>query len=131
MQASFCGLVDDMVVVSVFEFDDLALHYKLINCKINQMSGYIDNSKFRRMITNRPALSLIPSARPKVFAQYLGMNWFISLSFIAVAGIFFFHLNERLKLPVEPTKTTKKFAFESDPYSGKVHCTYKSIPYKQ
>jgi hypothetical protein len=28
-------------------------------------------------------------------------------------------------------KTTKKFNFESDPYTGKVKCTYTDVPNKQ
>lgn len=52
------------------------------------MSGFIDNTKYKNMIKNRPPLSLIPNINPSAYSGYLGINAFGALAFASLLGIF-------------------------------------------
>lgn len=94
------------------------------------MSGYIDNSKYKQMIANRPTLSLIPSIKPKVYGQYLGINWYSFIIFASFLGIAAYKQTNDLT-SLRTYNTRKNFSFEADPYSSKVSCSYKDAAYTQ
>ncbi len=52
------------------------------------MSGFIDNTKYKNMIKNRPPLSLIPNIKPSVYSGYLGLNIFAGLTVASLLAIF-------------------------------------------
>ena len=94
------------------------------------MHRFPDNSKYTAMVLNRPSLNLIPESNKRILAQGLGIRTMIlggiaSLSYIVLYK--YFVENSSLYL----IKTKKKFNFESDPYTGKVKCTYTDVPNKQ
>jgi hypothetical protein len=82
-----------------------------------------DDSKFMRMIKNRPAASLIPHANKRIIIQRFGSTAFAQLILLGLlGGIAFQEMKELHSMRLYDTR--KKFQFKGDPYSGKVHCTY-------
>ena len=94
------------------------------------MSGYIDNSKYKQMIANRPLLSILPSVKPKVYSQYLGLNWYALIVVSSILGIAAYKQSNDLT-SMKTYNTRKNFSFEADPYSSKVSCSFKDAPYTQ
>jgi hypothetical protein len=82
------------------------------------------------MIKNRPALSTLPKVNNSVMGQQLGFKAGISAGLFGFAAILIYkiYLNN---FSLELYKTKKQFAFESDPYSGKVRCSYTEVPNRQ
>jgi hypothetical protein len=86
-----------------------------------------DNSKFEKMVNNRPPLSILPQVNKRIVAQYLARNVYLKVAFFLTGSIFLykFYVNANSAPFV---KTRKSFSFEADPYSGKVSCSYKDVP---
>lgn len=46
-----------------------------------------DNSKFEKMVRNRPPASILPSANKRLVAQYLGRSVFAATAFAALGSV--------------------------------------------
>lgn len=86
-----------------------------------------DNSKFEKMVRNRPPLSILPTINKRVVSQYLARNLFFQTAFFLTGAIFLykFYVNANSAPFI---KSRKSFSFEADPYSGKVSCAYRDVP---
>jgi hypothetical protein len=81
------------------------------------------------MISSRPNPALIPHANRRILSELLGTRVFTSCIFAAFLGsVLLLQMREHLSFKLY--KTQKTFTFKSDPYSGKVNCTYRVVPYK-
>jgi hypothetical protein len=92
--------------------------------------GYIDNSKYKEMIRKRPALNLLAKPNTRVLTNALGMNVFVTFVAVSIFGIVLY----KQMLGLNATyifDQRKQFTFEVDPFSNKVHCTWKDVPYTQ
>lgn len=85
-----------------------------------------DNSKFEKMVKNRPALSLLPPVNKRLVAQFMSRSFYMTAAFVSIVSIlgYKFVLNSN-SIPF--LRTRKNFRFESDPYSGKVRCSYNDV----
>jgi hypothetical protein len=94
------------------------------------MTGFVDNSKYLTMIKNRPSLGAIPKINKRILTQSLAHNIFFGVALLSISTIFLLRFRNNAKS--EPlTKVRKDFNFETDPFSGKVSCTYKTVPNRQ
>ena len=86
-----------------------------------------DNSKFEKMVKNRPPLSILPTVNKRIVSQYLARNIYFQTAFALTGAIFIykFFVNANSAPFV---KSRLSFAFESDPYTGKVSCNVSSVP---
>jgi len=86
-----------------------------------------DNSKFERMVSNRPPVSILPTVNKRLISQFTARSLFAAGVLAAFGGIFlykfFLNANSRPFL-----KSRKAFRWESDPYTGQVSCTYQEQP---
>ena len=85
-----------------------------------------DNSKFERMVSNRPPLSIAPPANKRLISQYFGRNVY----FLTSAGLLGFIFLHKFFININSapyTKSRKAFSFECDPYSGKVSCNFRDV----
>ena len=89
-----------------------------------------DNSKFERMISNRPPLSILPSVNKRIVSQYIARSFFAKGALLLLGPIFIYKFYVNLN-SAPFLKTRKTFNFEADPYSGKVKCTYQDVPNHQ
>jgi hypothetical protein len=81
------------------------------------------------MIKNRPNASILPHPNRRILAELLGMRTFTFFSFAAfLGGVLLLHTREQLSHKLYNTR--KVFKFKTDPYSGKINCTFKELPYK-
>ena len=86
-----------------------------------------DNSKFEKMIKNRPSTALLPSVNKRLVSQYLARSTFAGVSFVILSGVFVYKFV--LNANSGPfLKSRRSFTFESDPYSGKVRCDHREVP---
>ena len=89
-----------------------------------------DNSKFEKLVRNRPPLSVLPPPNKRLVSQFLARSLFTTTSFILCGSIFLykFYINANSE-PI--LKTRKEFSFEADPYSSQVSCNHRDIPNRQ
>ena len=94
------------------------------------MTNIPDNSKYERMIKNRPNLSIVPKPNKRLISQMVGRSLFINAAFMSAFSILVFKgIVNFNSLPF--MKTRKNFVFETDPYSGEIKCKYNDVPYVQ
>ena len=87
------------------------------------MQNFQDNSKFINMIKNRPELTAIPAANKRILAQKVGITGFIMFGLVSLSSLLAYkYFVDASSLHL--VKTRKAFTFESDPYTGKVKCSY-------
>jgi hypothetical protein len=53
------------------------------------MVQFTDNSKFQKMIFNKPSLSLIPGVNKRIIAQSIGFNYFAVISIFSIGVLLF------------------------------------------
>lgn len=95
-----------------------------------RLFGFTDDTQYLNMIKNRPKLSIVPAANKRIIMQRAGTSFFISALVGAILLPITINLGRDMFSPIlYPTR--KSFEFKSDPYSGKVHCTYQDVGYKQ
>ena len=89
-----------------------------------------DNTKFERMIQNRPPASILPSVNKRLLSQFKARTIFTTAAFATATAVLLykFLLNANSK-PL--LKNRKSFRWESDPYTGQVSCNYRDIPNDQ
>ena len=89
-----------------------------------------DNSKYERLVRNRPPLSVAPSVNKRLVSQYLARNLFFGGGILLMGGVFLykFWINTN-SLPF--LKVRKDYRWEVDVYSGQVNCSHREIPYRQ
>lgn len=89
-----------------------------------------DNSKFEKMVRNRPPLSILPTVNKRIVSQFLARNIYFQTAFLLTGSIFLykFYVNAN-SAPFVDTRTS--FSFESDPYTGKVSCNVRLVPNHQ
>lgn len=94
------------------------------------MQTFQDNSVFATMIKNRPSVSVVPPINKRILAQKWGITAVIMVgvtSYLSIVATKFFLDFSSLYV----VKTKKAFTFETDPFSGKVKCSYTEVPNKQ
>lgn len=79
------------------------------------------------MIKNRPPLSSVPPINKKILSQYFARNLFFQTALFLTGTIFLYKFYANVN-SAPLLKTRKSFSFESDPYSGKVSCSFKEVP---
>jgi hypothetical protein len=87
----------------------------------------LDNSKFEQLVKNRPPVSILPAINKRLVGQRLARTAY-SVTIFGLMGsilLYKFWLNAN-SAPF--LKSRKSYSFESDPYSGKVRCTYNEVP---
>lgn len=86
-----------------------------------------DNSKFEKMVSNRPPASILPAINKRLISQRIARTAF-SVGVVGLLGSIYLY-----KFWVNANsgpflKTRKAFRFDVDPYSGKVRCDYNDVP---
>lgn len=96
---------------------------KIEESMTRKLTGFTDESKYVRMIKNRPSVSLIPPPNRRILAQWVGTNVFgFSILAAILGGIVLMEYRNQLSFRFYDTR--KRFHFKSDPYSGNVSCSY-------
>lgn len=82
-----------------------------------------DNTKFENMVKNRPPLSILPVANKRLLGQRIARTAYATTVFGLLGSVllykFWLNANSAPFL-----RSRKAYTFESDPYSGKVRCSY-------
>jgi hypothetical protein len=85
--------------------------------------NFQDNRVFAAMVKNRPTIAQVPAINKRILAQKIGTNAFFFLGLTTIGTLILYkYFMDASSLYV--VKTRKSFSFESDPYSGKVKCSY-------
>lgn len=89
--------------------------------------SFPDNSKFERMVHNRPPLNILPQVNKRIVSQYFARNIYLNTAVALIGSIFLYKFT--INANSAPfLKTRKEFNFKADPYSGKVSCSYRDVP---